>query len=53
MIKYDNCGVKNWDAHFTVPTFDFYFKVAIPRAQKGRVIVQRDSLGRILSSQVI
>jgi len=41
-----------WDSLFTVPTFDFYFKVVLPRARKEREIVQRDYLGRIVASKV-
>lgn len=51
MLKYTH-GVKNWDAHFTVPTFDFYFKVVLPKANKERLIMERDMLGRIVKSQV-
>jgi len=51
MIEYTH-GVKNWDAHFTVPTLDFIFKVAIPKANKDRLITKRDSHGRIVSSRV-
>jgi len=40
------------DAHFTVPTFDFFFKVVLPKANKERLIMERDYLGRILSSKV-
>jgi len=40
------------DAHFTVPTFDFFFKVALPKANKERLIIERDFMGRILHSQV-
>ena len=46
-------GVKNWDTHFTVPTFDFYFKVAIPKANKERLILQRNKLGQIVHSRVL
>lgn len=38
--------------HFTVPQFEFYFKVAIPNANKERLIMERDMMGRILSSKV-
>ncbi len=43
---------KMWDAHFTVPQFDFIFKVNIPEPNKERLIIQRDALGRIVKSQV-
>lgn len=38
--------------HFSVPQFDFVFKVAIPKANKERLIVERDMMGRIVKSQV-
>ena len=48
-----NYGTKNWDAYFAVPTFDFYFKVALPKANKERIIAERDCfLGRILYSRL-
>ena len=37
------------DSLFTGPTFDFYFKVKLPKPRKEREIVKRDSLGRIVS----
>jgi hypothetical protein len=40
------------DAHFAVPTFDFFFKVTLPKANKERLIMERDYLGRIVSSKV-
>lgn len=49
------------DTLFTVPiynpersrrTFDFYFKVTLPRARKERKIIERDYLGRIVASKV-
>lgn len=40
------------DTHFTAPQFDFYFKIAIPKANKERLIMERDMMGRILSSKV-
>jgi len=43
----------NWDSLFTDPTFDFYFKVVLPRARKAREIVERDGLGRIICSVVV
>lgn len=51
MINYAYVIGKNGDAHFTVPQFDFYFKVAIPKANKERLITARDKFGRILSSK--
>jgi len=39
------------DSLFTNPTFDFYFKVAVPKARKDRIILERDMLGRIIHSQ--
>jgi hypothetical protein len=40
------------DSLFTVPQFDFYFKVVIPKANKERLIVERNSLGQIIRSEV-
>lgn len=51
MLKFTN-GSFCWDLHFTVPTFDFYFKVMIPQARKERVITERDGMGRIVVSKV-
>jgi len=42
----------NWDSLFTNPTFDFYFKVVLPKKQKEREIIERDYLGRIVASKV-
>jgi len=50
MLKYSH-GFKNWDSHFTVPTFDFYFKLQIPKPNKERIIIERDLLGRIIKCQ--
>lgn len=52
MLKYTHVIGKNGDAHFTVPTLDFIFRVAIPKANKDRLIMERDMMGRILSSKV-
>ena len=52
MLKLAHVIVKNGDAHFTVPTLDFIFKVVIPKANKERLIMERDMMGRILSSKV-
>jgi hypothetical protein len=51
MIKYTH-GSFCWDLHFTVPTFDFYFKMALPKGNKERFIIERDYLGRIVHSMV-
>ena len=40
------------DAHFVNPTFDFYFKVILPKARREREIIERDFLGRIKASRV-
>jgi len=40
------------DMHFSVPQFEFYFKVVLPKANKERLIMERDILGRIVKSQV-
>lgn len=42
-----------WDAHFAIPTFDFYFKFQLPKPIKERIILERDELGRILTSKVL
>jgi len=52
MLKYNYVTAFVRDAHFTVPTFDIYFKVAIPKANKERIILERDKLGRIIHSKV-
>ena len=52
MLKYTHEFYKMRDAHFTVPTLDFIFKVSIPKANKERLIIERDMMGRILSSKV-
>lgn len=52
MLKYAH-GIKNWDAHFTIQTFDFYFKINLPKANKERLIIGRDKFGRILFSKVL
>lgn len=40
------------DTYLTVPTFDFYFKVMLPKANKERIILKRDGFGRIISTAV-
>lgn len=40
------------DSLFTDPTFDFHFKIMLPKANKERLIMERDIMGRILSSKV-
>lgn len=40
------------DTLSTVPQFEFYFRVVLPKARKDRQIVERDQLGRILASKV-
>jgi hypothetical protein len=50
MIKYTH-GIKNWDTHFTVPTFEFLFKFPIPGPNKEKVTTNTDSVGRIISSK--
>lgn len=51
MLKYEHESLCR-DMHFSVPQFDFYFKVAIPKENKERLIMERDMMGRILSSKV-
>ena len=41
MIELTHDGFRSWDAIFTDPTFDFYFKVAIPKSRKGLGLVLR------------
>jgi len=45
-------GTERRDTHFAVPTFDFYFKIELPKANKERIIMERDNLGRIMESRV-
>ena len=52
MLKFLHEFLKLRDTHFTVPTFDFYFKVALPKARKEREIIERDYLGRIVRAKV-
>ena len=52
MLKSNHVTAFVWDVHFTVPTFDFYFKVVLPKARKARDIIERDSLGRIVRANV-
>jgi len=52
MLKLSHVVGKNGDMHFSVPAFDFMFKVTIPKPNKDRLIVQRDMSGRILASRV-
>ena len=49
-LKYEFNG---WDSLFTNPTFDFYFKVTLPKLNKDRIITERDKLGRIVTSEVL
>jgi hypothetical protein len=52
MLKYTHesfCG----DTHFTVPTFDFFFKFNTPKPNKERFIVERGDLGRIVKSTIL
>lgn len=52
MLRFSHEFHPVWDAHFTVPTLDFIFKVNIPEPNKDRRIIERDKLGRILHSRV-
>jgi len=52
MLKYGYEFFKSWDIQFSVPTFDFKFFVAIPRANKERLIIERNQLGQIIHSKV-
>jgi len=51
MIKYFYESF-NWDSLFTVPQFDFYFKLELPKSRKEREIIERDYLGRIIRAKV-
>ena len=51
MIKYPHESF-SWDSLFAVPQFDFYFKLALPKARKEREIIERDYLGRIVAAKV-
>jgi len=52
LLQYTYEFTRSRDAHFTVPTFDFYFKVVLPKANKGRLIIERNKLGQIVNSKV-
>lgn len=41
-----------WNLSYTVPLFQFEFTFILPRPRKERFIAIRDSLGRILRSEV-
>ena len=41
-----------WDSDFSVPTFDFRFLASIPKANKERLILERNQLGQIVRSKV-
>jgi len=45
MLKFGHVVSFLQDIYFTVPTFDFYFKFMIPKPNKERLILERDSLG--------
>jgi len=51
MLKYSHVISFMRDTHFAVPTFDFYFKVALPKANKERLIIERDFMGRIIATK--
>ena len=53
MLKCSYEFYKMWDTHFTVPTFEFYFKFPIPKPNKERIIFERDRLGKIKSSKCL
>ncbi|KKS95097.1 MAG: hypothetical protein UV71_C0012G0018 [Microgenomates group bacterium GW2011_GWC1_43_13] len=52
MLKYLHEFLRSWDTHFTVPTFEFNFKLPIPKANKERLIIERNELGQIIHSKV-
>lgn len=53
MLEYKNVIFKSRDMHSSVPQFDFIFKVVIPKANKERLIIERDSMVRIVISKVL
>lgn len=44
---------RGWDILFANPTFDFYFKFQIPKPMKERLIVERNKLGHIVTSEIL
>lgn len=40
------------DSLFPVPQFDFRFFVTLPKANKERLIIERNELGQIIASKV-
>jgi len=52
MLEYTHVAALVRDVCFTVPTFDFYFRVVLPRTRKEREITKRDCLGRIITSKI-
>jgi hypothetical protein len=40
------------DSLFAVPTFDFNFFIKLPKANKERLIIERNELGQIVHSKV-
>ena len=51
MLKFTHEFFRSGDTHFSIPTFDFYFKVVLPKPNKERIILERDVLGRIVHSK--
>ena len=49
-VKYLKNGNFMRDSLFAIPTFDFYFKIILPRPSTERIIVERVNLGRIVHS---
>lgn len=52
MLEYFYVSLKSRDAYFTVPTFDFRFLVTLPKANKDRLILERNQLGQIVRAEV-
>jgi len=52
VLKYLHVILKSRDAFFATPTFDFYFKLKLPKPNKEREIVERNHLGRIVKSRM-
>ena len=53
-VQAQNVGYKSIsrDTRFVIPTFEFNFRVKLPKANKERLILQRNKLGQIVKSKV-
>lgn len=50
MLQFTNVTISR-DTVYTNPTFEFSFKFQLPKANKERLILERDQLGRIVHSK--